>query len=61
MIVGPIWLSWLSWHLIRAVASPGYYVTVLMVEKLGRKWIQVQGFLLTALFRMYYSLLRYLI
>ncbi|KAF9071836.1 phosphate transporter [Rhodocollybia butyracea] len=29
---------------------PGYYVTVLTVEKLGRKWIQVQGFLLAALF-----------
>ncbi|KII90528.1 hypothetical protein PLICRDRAFT_536373 [Plicaturopsis crispa FD-325 SS-3] len=29
---------------------PGYYVTVLTVEKLGRKWIQVQGFLLTSLF-----------
>ena len=30
---------------------PGYYVTVLTVEKLGRKWIQTQGFLLAALFR----------
>ncbi|KIP07902.1 hypothetical protein PHLGIDRAFT_23820 [Phlebiopsis gigantea 11061_1 CR5-6] len=29
---------------------PGYYVTVLTVEKLGRKWIQTQGFLLEALF-----------
>jgi len=29
---------------------PGYYVTVLTIEKLGRKWIQIQGFLLTALF-----------
>ncbi|TFK17021.1 phosphate transporter [Coprinopsis marcescibilis] len=29
---------------------PGYYATVLTIETLGRKWIQVQGFLLTALF-----------
>ncbi|KAI0092423.1 MFS general substrate transporter [Irpex rosettiformis] len=29
---------------------PGYYVTVLTVEKLGRKWIQTQGFLMAALF-----------
>ncbi|KAI0036288.1 MFS general substrate transporter [Vararia minispora EC-137] len=29
---------------------PGYYVTVLTVEYLGRKWIQIQGFLLAALF-----------
>ncbi|PSS38138.1 hypothetical protein PHLCEN_2v45 [Hermanssonia centrifuga] len=29
---------------------PGYYATVLTIEKLGRKWIQVQGFLLAALF-----------
>ncbi|KIK70069.1 hypothetical protein GYMLUDRAFT_539803 [Collybiopsis luxurians FD-317 M1] len=29
---------------------PGYYVTVLTIEKLGRKWIQIQGFLLAALF-----------
>lgn len=29
---------------------PGYYVTVLTVEYLGRKWIQVQGFLMAALF-----------
>lgn len=29
---------------------PGYYATVLLVEKLGRKWIQTQGFLLEALF-----------
>jgi PHS family inorganic phosphate transporter-like MFS transporter len=26
-------------------------VTVLTIEKLGRKWIQIQGFLLAALFR----------
>jgi len=30
---------------------PGYYATVLTIEKLGRKWIQIQGFLITALFR----------
>jgi hypothetical protein len=30
---------------------PGYYVTVLTIEKLGRKWIQIQGFLMAALFR----------
>ncbi|KAH8087124.1 major facilitator superfamily domain-containing protein [Cristinia sonorae] len=29
---------------------PGYYATVLTIEYLGRKWIQVQGFLLEALF-----------
>ncbi|KIJ08002.1 hypothetical protein PAXINDRAFT_158250 [Paxillus involutus ATCC 200175] len=29
---------------------PGYYVTVLTIEKLGRKYIQIQGFLMTALF-----------
>jgi len=29
---------------------PGYYATVLLIEKLGRKWIQIQGFLLEALF-----------
>lgn len=29
---------------------PGYYVTVLTIEKLGRKWIQIQGFLLAAFF-----------
>ncbi|KAF5361060.1 hypothetical protein D9756_004461 [Leucocoprinus leucothites] len=29
---------------------PGYYVSVLTIEKLGRKWIQIQGFLLTSLF-----------
>ncbi|THH17380.1 hypothetical protein EW146_g3417 [Bondarzewia mesenterica] len=28
----------------------GYYVTVLTIEKLGRKWIQIQGFLMAALF-----------
>ncbi|ETW82243.1 inorganic phosphate transporter [Heterobasidion irregulare TC 32-1] len=29
---------------------PGYYATVLTIEKLGRKWIQIQGFLMAALF-----------
>ncbi|KAF8518837.1 MFS inorganic phosphate transporter [Hysterangium stoloniferum] len=29
---------------------PGYYVTVFTVEYLGRKWIQIQGFLMAALF-----------
>ncbi|KAH7886473.1 major facilitator superfamily domain-containing protein [Phlebopus sp. FC_14] len=29
---------------------PGYYVTVLTIEKLGRKFIQIQGFLMAALF-----------
>lgn len=32
---------------------PGYYATILTIEYLGRKWIQIQGFLLAALFRMY--------
>jgi len=29
---------------------PGYYVTILTIEILGRKWIQIQGFLMAALF-----------
>jgi PHS family inorganic phosphate transporter-like MFS transporter len=29
---------------------PGYYFTVFFIEKMGRKWIQIQGFLLEALF-----------
>jgi PHS family inorganic phosphate transporter-like MFS transporter len=29
---------------------PGYWVTILTIEKLGRKWIQIQGFLLAAVF-----------
>lgn len=29
---------------------PGYYATVFTIEILGRKWIQIQGFLLAALF-----------
>lgn len=30
---------------------PGYYASVLCIEWLGRKWIQIQGFLMAALFR----------
>jgi len=33
---------------------PGYYVTVLTIEKFGRRWIQIQGFLITSLFRKCY-------
>ncbi|KJA23707.1 hypothetical protein HYPSUDRAFT_39540 [Hypholoma sublateritium FD-334 SS-4] len=29
---------------------PGYYASILTIEILGRKWIQVQGFLMAALF-----------
>lgn len=29
----------------------GYYASILTIEKLGRKWIQIQGFLMSALFR----------
>ncbi|KAI0930998.1 hypothetical protein AcV7_005029 [Taiwanofungus camphoratus] len=29
---------------------PGYYATILTIEKLGRKWIQIQGFLMAAMF-----------
>ncbi|KAJ7164333.1 major facilitator superfamily domain-containing protein [Mycena filopes] len=29
---------------------PGYYVSVLLIETLGRRWIQIQGFLMAALF-----------
>ncbi|KAJ6472360.1 major facilitator superfamily domain-containing protein [Mycena vitilis] len=29
---------------------PGYYATILLIGTLGRKWIQIQGFLLAALF-----------
>lgn len=37
-------------NLIIALAGyvPGYFVTVGLVEVLGRKWIQVQGFLACA-------------
>ena len=38
-------------NLIIAVAGyvPGYFVTIFFVEKLGRRWIQMQGFLVVAL------------
>ena len=38
-------------NLIVAVAGyvPGYFLTIAFVELLGRKWIQIQGFLVTAL------------
>ncbi|RFU26307.1 hypothetical protein B7463_g10027, partial [Scytalidium lignicola] len=38
-------------NLIVAVAGyvPGYFVTIALVERIGRKWIQVQGFLVCAL------------
>ncbi|KAJ8703257.1 hypothetical protein PTI98_001895 [Pleurotus ostreatus] len=29
---------------------PGYYASILTIEYLGRKWIQIQGFLMSALF-----------
>ena len=29
---------------------PGYYASVFSIEFLGRKWIQIQGFLMAALF-----------
>ncbi|KAJ6521672.1 MFS inorganic phosphate transporter [Mycena vulgaris] len=29
---------------------PGYYASILLIETLGRKWIQIQGFLMAALF-----------
>ncbi|KAF7304109.1 MFS domain-containing protein [Mycena indigotica] len=29
---------------------PGYYASILTIERLGRKWIQIQGFLMAALF-----------
>jgi PHS family inorganic phosphate transporter-like MFS transporter len=28
----------------------GYYASILLIEKLGRKWIQTQGFLMAAVF-----------
>lgn len=36
-------------NVIIAVAGyvPGYFVTIYFVEKLGRRWIQIQGFLIT--------------
>ena len=38
-------------NLVIAVAGyvPGYFVTIFLIEKLGRRWIQIQGFLITAL------------
>jgi PHS family inorganic phosphate transporter-like MFS transporter len=38
-------------NLIVAVAGyvPGYFVTIALIELLGRKWIQIQGFLICAL------------
>lgn len=36
-------------NIILAVAGyvPGYFVTIYFIEKLGRRWIQIQGFLIT--------------
>jgi PHS family inorganic phosphate transporter-like MFS transporter len=38
-------------NLIIAVAGyvPGYFFTIYFIEKLGRRWIQIQGFLVAAL------------
>lgn len=38
-------------NLIIAVAGyvPGYFVTIFLIERLGRRWIQIQGFLVVAL------------
>jgi PHS family inorganic phosphate transporter-like MFS transporter len=38
-------------NLIIAVAGyvPGYFFTIALIERLGRKWIQIQGFLVCAL------------
>ena len=38
-------------NLIIAVSGyvPGYFFTIFLVEKMGRKWIQIQGFLVCAL------------
>ena len=38
-------------NLIIAVAGyvPGYFFSIFFIEKLGRRWIQIQGFLITAL------------
>ena len=38
-------------NLIIAVAGyvPGYFVTIYFIEKIGRRWIQIQGFLIVAL------------
>ncbi|KAJ7222764.1 MFS general substrate transporter [Mycena haematopus] len=29
---------------------PGYYASILLIETLGRKWIQIQGFIMAAIF-----------
>ena len=36
-------------NIILAVAGyvPGYFVTIYFIERLGRRWIQIQGFLIT--------------
>lgn len=38
-------------NLIMAVSGyiPGYFVTIFLIEILGRKWVQIQGFLVCAL------------
>jgi PHS family inorganic phosphate transporter-like MFS transporter len=38
-------------NLIIAVSGyvPGYFFTIFLIEKLGRRWIQIQGFLIVAL------------
>ena len=38
-------------NLIIAIAGyvPGYFFTIFFIEKLGRRWIQIQGFLIVAL------------
>lgn len=38
-------------NLIIAIAGyvPGYFFTIFFIEKLGRRWIQIQGFLVVAL------------
>jgi MFS transporter, PHS family, inorganic phosphate transporter len=38
-------------NLIIAISGyvPGYFFTIFLVEKMGRKWIQIQGFLICAL------------
>ena len=38
-------------NLIIAVSGyvPGYFFTIFLIEKMGRKWIQIQGFLVVAL------------
>ena len=38
-------------NLIIAVAGyvPGYFVTILFIERLGRRWIQIQGFIIAGL------------